>query len=249
MMNQKQRSVEERHEHQMPRVRSFYAYLLRGAALVLVLSVVGLPVNFALGGSSDSAVSVLLEVGDVFSILCLVIAALARRGEKKAIRRILTEKQTVHWTYSPAEWQRFTRQAWRRSLRSTAVLAGILWAILLVVFIASFANVLSGLALGTAVAVLLGLLLCLLAALPLLGGRHRTGSDVYISKVGIILNGWYYTLGGWMGGLRRVSYKAGDPGALSFDIGRGRYRRVLVVPVPHGREGEAQQMTYGLLYS
>jgi hypothetical protein len=249
MMNQKQRSAGERQEHPLPRVRSFYAYFLRGAALVLVLTVVGLPVNFALGGSSDSAVSVLLEVGDVFSILCLVIAALARRGEKKAIRRILTEKRTVHWTYAPAEWQRFTRQAWRRSLRSTAVLTGIMWVILLIVFMASFTNVLSGVALGTAVAVLLGLLLSLLAAVLLQGRRHHTGSDVYISRAGIILNGWYYGLGGWTGGLRRVSYKASDPGALSFDIGWGRSRRVFEVPVPHDREAEAQQMSYRLLYS
>jgi hypothetical protein len=248
-MNQKQRIAGERHEHPLPRVRSFSGYFMRGAALILVLTVVGLPVNFALGGSSDSAVSALLEAGEMFSLLCLVIAALARRGEKKAIRRILTEKQTVHWTYSPAEWQRFTRQAWRRSLRSTVVLAGIMWVILLVVFMASFANVWSGLALGTAVAVLLGLLLFLLAAVPLQGRRRRTSSDVYISRVGIILNGWYSALGGWMGGLRRVSYKAGDPDVLSFDIGWGRSRRVLEVPVPHGREAEAQQVARSLPYS
>lgn len=125
MKNQKQRTAEEQQGHSLPRVHSITSYMVRGSALVLLLSVVGLPVNFALGGSSDSAVSVLLEVGEIFSLLFLVIAALAHRGEKKTIRRILTERQTIHWTYSPAEWQRLTTQAWRQSIRATVVVTSI----------------------------------------------------------------------------------------------------------------------------
>ncbi len=246
IMNQKQRTAGTEQGHPLPRVRSFTGYLMRGAALVLVLSVVGLPVNFALGGNSNSTVSVLLEVGEIFSLLFLVIAALAQRGEKKAIRRILTERQTIHWTYSPAEWQRLTTQAWRQSIRATLVVTGIVCVVLVVVFLASFSNVFSALALGTGVAVPLGLLLFLMAAVELQLRRHHTTSDVYISRAGIIQNGWYYSMSGLMGGLNRVTYKAGDPGVLSFDIGWGRGRRVLKVSVPHGREGEAKQVPWRL---
>lgn len=242
MKNQKQRTAEEQQGHSLPRVHSMASYMVRGSALVLLLSVVGLPVNFALGGSSDSAVSVLCEVGEIFSLLFLVIAALAHRGEKKAIRRMLTERQTIHWTYSPAEWQGLTTQAWRQSLRATVVVTGILWVVLVGVLWASFANVLSGLAWGSGVAVLLALLLILLAFVDFQLRRHRTTSDVYISRVGIIQNGWYYAMSGWTGGLNRVTYQAGHPGVLSFDIGWGRGRRVLKVSVPHGREGQAQQV-------
>ena len=246
MKNQKQRAAEEQQGHTLPRVHSITSYMVRGSALVLLLSVVGLPVNFALGGSSDSAVSVLLEVGEIFSLLFLVIAALAHRGEKKAIRRILTERQTIHWTYSPAEWQRLTSQAWRQSIRATLVVTGIVWVVLVVVLWASFANVLSGLALGSGVAVLLALLLILMAFVDFQVRRHHTTSDVYISRVGIIQNGWYYSMSGWTGGLNRATYQAGHPGVLSFDIGWGRGRRVLKVSVPHGCEGQAQQVPWSL---
>lgn len=248
-MNRKQKITGTPQEHPRPRVRSFSGYFLRGAALALLLTVVGLPVNFALGGTSDSIVSALLEAGEIMSLLCLVFALLAHRGVKKAIRQILTEKQTIHWTYSPAEWQLFTTQAWRQSIRSNLVMTAIFWVLLVVVFLASFANVLAALALGTGMAVLLGLLLFLPAVAVLQGRRRRTTGDVYISRAGIIRSDWYYPLGGWMGGLRRVAYKAGDPGVLSFDIGWGRSRRVLEVLVPHGREAEAQQLTWSLKYS
>jgi hypothetical protein len=244
-MNKTRRIAETEQEHPLPRVRSFTSYLMRGAALVLLLSVVGLPVNFALGGDSNGTVSVLCEVGDIFSLLVLVIAALAHLGEKKAIRRILTERQTIHWTYKPAEWQRLTTQTWRQSIRATLVVTGIVWVILVVVLLASFASVSSAL-IGTGVAVLLGLLLFLLATLNYQLRRHRTTGDFYISRAGIIQNGWYYSMSGWTGSLNRVTYKAGDPGMLSFDIGWGRGRRVLKVPVPHGREGEAQQVPWSL---
>lgn len=245
-MNKKQRTAGAEQGHPLPRVHSITTYLMRGAALVLVLSVVGLPVNFALGGDSNGTVSVLCEVGDIFSLLCLVIAALAHRGEKKAIRRILTERRTFHWTYSPAEWQRLTTQALRQSIRANLVVTVIVWVVLVAVFLASFSNVWSALALGTGVAALLALLLFLIAFVEFQLRRHRTTSDVYISRAGIIQNGWYYSMSGWTGGLNRVTYKAGDPGMLSFDIGWGRGRRVLKVAVPHGREGEAQQVPWSL---
>jgi hypothetical protein len=246
IMSQKQKIAGAQHERPLPRVRSFSAYLMRGSALVLVLTAVGLPVNFALGGDSNSTVSALLEVGEIMSLLCLVIAALARRGEKKAIHQILTDRHTVHWTYSPAEWQRFTTQAWRQSIRSILVVTGIVWVILIAVFLASVANVPSGLALGTGMAILMGLLFFLMAVVDLQRRRRHTTSDVYINRVGIVLSGWYHPLRGWMGGLNRVTYKAGDPSVLSFDIGWGRGRRVLKVPVPHGREAEAEQVAWSL---
>lgn len=243
-MNKKQKIAASRDGHPLPHVRSFSTYLMRGAALVLVLSVVGLPVNFALGGDSNNAASVLCEVGDIFSLLLLGIAALARRGEKKAIHQVLTERQTVHWTYTPAEWQHLTTQAWRRSIRSNLIVTGIVWVVLGGVLLANFSNVSSALALGTGVAVLLGLLLFMMAFVKLQLRRRRSTSDVYISRTAIILHGWYYAMSGWTGGLNRITYKAGDPAMLSFDIGWGRGRRVLTVPVPHGHERDAQLMAW-----
>ena len=245
-MSQKQKIAGAQHGRHLPRVHSVSSYLLRGAALILGLSVAGLIVNIALMG--DSTVSALLEAGEIISLLCLGIAALARRGEKKRILGILTDGQTVHWTYTQAEWQRFITQAWRRSIRSILITTGIVWGVLVLIFLASLANVSSALAFGTGLAVLVGLLLFLIATVNSLLGRRRTTNDVYISRTGIIMRGWYIPVGGWMGGLRKVTYKAGDPGVLTFVIGYGRGSRVLEVPVPHGRQADAEQMAWRLIY-
>ena len=49
-MSRNQQIEGTRHGHPLPQVRSASTYFVRGAAIVLVLSVVGLPLNVALGG-------------------------------------------------------------------------------------------------------------------------------------------------------------------------------------------------------
>lgn len=196
-MSQKHRSEGTGHERPLPRVRTSYTYMMRGAALVLALSVIGLPVNFALGGESDSGVTTLLIVGEMFSLLFLVIAALFHRAAKKAIPRMLRDPLTVHWTYSPTDWQRFTAQAWRRSIRHTLITTGIFWGIAVVIVLILNAtaqgafNITAGVAIGTGVVAGLGLLLFLLDALTLWARRRHTTSDVYLNWEGVILSGWY----------------------------------------------------------
>lgn len=243
-MSQKHRSEGTGHERPLPRVRTSYTYMMRGAALVLALSVIGLPVNFALGGESDSGVTTLLIVGEMFSLLFLVIAALFHRAAKKAIPRMLMDPLTVHWTYSPTDWQRFTAQAWRRSIRHTLITTGIFWGIAVVIVLILNAtaqgafNIAAGVAIGTGVVAGLGLLLFLLDALTLWARRRHTTSDVYLNWEGVILSGWYYP----MRGPKKVTYTAGNPAMLHYDVGSGRSSYKLAVPVPHGREAEAQHL-------
>lgn len=48
-MSQWHRSEGTGHERRLPRVRTSYSSIMRGAALVLALCVLGLPVYFSLG--------------------------------------------------------------------------------------------------------------------------------------------------------------------------------------------------------
>lgn len=243
-MSQKHRTEGTGHERRLPRVRTSYTYVMRGAALVLALCVIGLPVNFALGGESDSGVTTLLIVGEMISLLFLVIAALFQRATKKAIPRMLKDPLTMHWTYSPTDWQRFTTQAWQRSIRHTLITTGIFWGIALVIVLILFAtaqgafNIAAGIAIGTGVVAGLGLLLFLLDVLTLWARRRHTTSDVYLNWEGVILSGWYYP----MRGPKKVTYTEGNPAMLHYDVGSGRSSYKLAVPVPHGREAEAQHL-------
>lgn len=245
-MRQKHKSEGTRHEHPLPRVRTSYTYLMRGAALVLALCVIGLPVNFALGGDTDSGVTALLIVGEMISLLFLVIAALFHRAAKKAIPRMLKDPLTVHWSYSPTDWQRFTAQAWRRSIRHTLITTGIFWGIALVVVLILFAtaqgafNLAAAVAIGTGVVSGLGLLLFVFDALTFWARLRHLTSDAYLNWEGVILSGWYYP----MRGPKKVTYTAGNPAMLHYDVGSGRSRYRLAVPVPHGREAEAERIAW-----
>lgn len=252
-MNQKQKIEVAQHRHSLPRVRSASTYVLRGAALVLALCVGGLPLNVALGGESE--VSALLVALEIISLLCVVIAALSQREAKQTIPRILTDEQTVHWTYRPAEWQRFSAQAWRRSIRKDLKVTGITWGLILVVALVNFTqangtfDVSLALALSIGVAVAVGVLIFLRAVMLLVWRQRHTTADVYLHPRGFILCGWYSSLNWTVGGRKKIAYQAGDPGVLSFDVGSGRGARVLEVPVPQGREAEAEQLARRLRYS
>lgn len=251
-MSQKRKIEAARHGHPLPRVRSGSTYVMLGAALVAVLSVIGLSINVAL--AENSTVTALLITVEIISLLLLIFAALAHRGAKKAILRILTDGQTVHWTYSPTEWQRFSTQAWHRSIRYILKVTGITWGIALGVVLILFAtsqgavDVLVGMAIGTGFALLVGLLLFLRAALILQWRRRQTTLDAYLRPGGFILCGWYYPVNWAVGGIRKITYTAGDPGVLSFDVGTGRGARVLEVPVPQGREAEAERLALSLRF-
>lgn len=251
-MSQKQKIAHARHGHPLPRVRSSSTYWTLGTAVVLALCAVGLPLNVALGG--DSTVTGALVALGIFSLVCVVIAAAAWRAAKKLIPRILTDEQTVHWTYTPPEWQRFCTQAWRRSIRRNLKITGITWGFALVVLLIGFVNangtfdIVLPLALSTGVAVAMGLLLFARAALLLQWRRRQTTLDVYLHPGGFILCGWFYALNWAVGGRRKITYTAGDPGVLAFDVGTGRGARVLEVPVPQGHEAQAQQLTLSLKF-
>ena len=234
------------HGKTLPRVRSAATYALPGAALLLALSVMGLAVNGALDG--NGAVIALLIVMAILALVCLLVAASIARDAKRAIPRILTDERTVHWICTPEEWRRFGTLEWRRSVRRNLKLTGIVWGFLLVVALLGFLqpngalNVALPLALSAGLAGMVGLALFAWAATRLQMRRQATTTDAYISGDGIIVGGWYAPLYWTIGGLKRVTYTAGDPGVLSIEVGAGRGAQAREAPVPHGHGAEAERL-------
>jgi hypothetical protein len=73
--------------------------------------------------------------------------------------------------------------------------------------------------------------------------RGQSSSEAYISPASIILGGWYTPLIG----LERINYQAGEPAVPGFvtrhsDGRGGTSTRTIEVPVPRGRESEAEQL-------
>lgn len=99
-------------------------------------------------------------------------------------------------------------------------------------------NIAEAVAIGTGVVAFLGLLLFVQGAMTLWARRRHTTSDAYLNWEGVILSGWYYP----MRGPKKVTYAAGNPAMLHYDVGTGRSRYRLAVPVPHGREAEAEHL-------
>ncbi len=229
-----------------PRVRAVYTYLVRVSVAVLVLTLIGSFIGAILQWDV-ALIGIPIGVGLSFLII-LGFGALFAGAAKKAITRILTDEQTIHWTYSEQEWRDFTTQAWRRNNRTILITVGILVGVVavidLVILLAASGNsgalIVLPASLGVAAAVYL---LLFLREVLILWSRHRqTTSDVYIHPAGLIIRGWYNEISR----LEQIKYRAGDPALLGFVVRRqGRYSSYLAsidVPVPHGREAEAEHL-------
>jgi hypothetical protein len=178
-----------------------------------------------------------------------------RMREQQLIAWLLADPQTVHWTYTPTEWQRYTTriaQARQYGRRATFQLMPILGGFGLLAALAVYVQTSSlvyGLFVLAGVAGLEVILACGNGwsrrdqAGP---GQPQTPGDAYVSPWGIILNGQYSSLndGGWR--LYWIIYQSGNPGVLHFEVNFGRIRRVTEVPVPAGREAEAVELARSL---
>lgn len=228
----------------LPRVRTISAYMkfLSAAALILtpvaglVGGLLGLPFMFV------TLLSLALEIA---FLQLLGIAWLFNRAAQTAIARVLTDGRTIYWTYSEQEWQKFTIQSWQRSIRTTLLMSGMLIGLALIfdLILASTRRNPGNLIMWEAAfAVVYGLLLFLINTLIFWSRRQHATSEVYLNQEGVIMDGWYTSLSS----LRRTTYKTGDPVVLRLHIGRGRSARTIEVPVPRGREAEAEYLAQTL---
>ena len=231
------------------RVRTSDSYMMLFLLVELGLALVSMFVIPLLGW--DAQYIAIPAVLGVALLGVLALAAISYLRSRQAIRRMLAgETRVIHWTYSGWEWQQLTTRAWRREIKGDLLAAGVLGGVLLV-----FSLVILGSASKYAGALIVGLSVLLLAiilpyflsdVIVLWCQRRQRSGDAYVSSAGIILGGWCVSS---LTNFYRVDYEGGYggyPAALRFSTyvyGQyGRSTSTTEVPVPRGREAEAEKL-------
>jgi hypothetical protein len=142
-------------------------------------------VNIALGG--DSEISTVLVALEIFVLSWVIFAAFSHRAAKRTIPRVLTDHRTIRWTYSPQEWQRFSAQQWRRSIRINltitgfSLVVGVVSMVIAVVCSNGVFEISWALAIGAGIVAMIGVLLFGQSTLLLLWRRRQTTLYLYLS--------------------------------------------------------------------
>jgi hypothetical protein len=178
----------------------------------------------------------------IFGLTCLIalpIVAVINFLLLGTMRHIVAGNYLVHWTYTKAEWDRFTEDAWQRSSKLNAWVVG---ALALILFIWALASGSSALFLMLVIVVASVALLVFGSDYWLYTQRRKQGAgEVLIGRAGILRPEGFTPLSG----LDSVTL---EQGIIKF---RCRYRayqnryyqtryRTYEVPVPRGHEAEAE---------
>lgn len=228
--------------------------------LVLTFAVVGLlglvwtVIGIIQGAGDDGLFGVTFGGMAVFLAVILVPMMHSTGKKQVATMTALTkgENLLVHWHFDQDEWTKYMENEHSRGVRQARSV--FLWSLgialilmLVIVWFADAANP-TGLAVGAitaaAVSAFLGGLLYWSAKAEYRRNQQGVG-EVYVGPTCVYFAGRFYTWEGRMAELTRVVYEPGDPSVVEFNWkykgGEGSHQSVRV-PVPRGREEEAQQL-------
>ncbi len=224
----------------MPLSRPFGKVILGlGVAVIALAGYMG--VALLLGARiTDPSLILALVFGLTFLItlpIFLVFSTLAL----SVMRRVAGGDYLVHWTYTQAEWERFTEESWRRALRLDG------WAVggfALVLFILAIAS-------GSEQLLLMALIVVGVLALVVFGRDYRLyaqrrkqgAGEVLIGRGGILRPEGFLSLAG----LESVKL---EYGIIRFRCRSRTYQQgasgtrytTYDVPVPSGHEAEAAHL-------
>jgi len=209
------------------------AGFLPGGAVGLAAGVIGLTVAFLLG----------------------VSAAILRRSARRwraELDAIGAGDFLVHWTYTPEAWARFAAAEGRRGRGRVALAAVLPAAAVLPVAHVTWEE---GARLGGAwthsgAALLAASLLGLLAGSAAVATRRRAlrggPRECFVGRAGVYRNARYWPFASFGRDFRGAHFEAGPPAAVVFRFEvttrGGTMADDLRVPVPEGREPEAQAL-------
>lgn len=218
---------------------------------VSALAAVG---GFVAGGDNGFIIGLL---GAIFGGIFLFVLPFVWSSGRKQVAQIQAllagEGLRAHWTFDADEWQRYTASEYTRGMKQTRSYS--LWTFVLsfggLGVIAAFSGALTGL-------VLLIILLFSLAMTALVGGSIYLGTrssfaanskgpgDVFIGSTAVYFGTRFYTWKGFGLALQKVSFEAGDPCVVEFQYragsGDNQSMHEVRIPVPRGRETEAQEL-------
>lgn len=228
--------------------------LTAGFGITTILGLVG---GFA-GIAMDS------DMGIGIGILCFILALTGaittpilwfsgRKQVKEMTALLAGQGLRVHWTFDQDEWSRYTANEYARGMKETRTVAiwtftGLFGLFVVIDFFSgevSALTVLLGLGLGLAFAALLGGIGYLVTKAT--HARNLKGAgEVFIGETSIYFGTKFYTWSGVLADLSEVKFDPGDPSVVHFQIhyGTGNTSNYVDVrvPVPRGREDEAQAL-------
>lgn len=188
---------------------------------------------------------VLAGTGVVLALVGGIMYPILTRQADAALAAFERGEYLAHWTYTADEWERFARgelKEARAGLWMAPLLLGTIFGVLagpvgeriLAAVIAAAAA--GGFGFGGA-----------WVYARVRGGmtRVRPGvpPEVYVGEQALYVNGWYTAWGSaGLLRLRSVRFLPGDPATVQFAVGAGASRSEVRVPVPAGREAEAQAL-------
>lgn len=165
----------------------------------------------------------------------------------------------AHWTYSPQEWSQFVQSETARNKSANILVLCVLGLVFLFIIVRALLAARSG---GGAIGLLIsfvifgGIMLFVwwFSNAEMRNLKARNTGEAFISPTGLMLNDRYYPWNVMGTSLTGVYYEQGNPNALLFkyqqwgaqNVGStaipAKYNKSVRVPVPMGREGEAQNI-------
>jgi hypothetical protein len=241
----------------LPQVKNPNATSAMICAVLTVVGIVAGIVGLVFMGDDGFMVGML---GLILAFICVIIAPTLWFSGRKQMTEMASlfggQDLLVHWTFDPDEWHRYTDNEYARGMKQTRTVAIWSFAIPFVLlmgvqaFGGGFSGVMTGLAFafGAGAAAIFGGSMYLMAKSADAANRAGLG-EVFIGSTSLYYGKRFYSWAGKYAELQKVAFEPGDPSVIQFDIkygteGNSTHADVRV-PVPRGREGEAEQLVQG----
>ncbi len=228
----------------------------RGMWIGAAVGVLGLAMIFLpplLGADMMDLGYGLAFVGVFIALTAFIVVFVYWRRFKAMDRLISGEGVLVHWTYDSETWRRYAEVSYQRKLKENQpklILVAVLMLVVgAVIAVPMFLDESDGLLpfLGIYFGAFMVIFLVAMTA-PRMEYQYNLShlGEALIGTEGLIVNGQLHhwkSLGGRLEGIKRVD---GDPALLAFRLSYpnryGRQEYEICVPIPMGREAEADRV-------
>lgn len=221
-------------------------------ALLLAISVVVALAGFAMEGDWGPGVWILGTIcAATFLILLPIIYATAKKQVKEIEALVVGQNLLAHWTFDADEWARFTENEHVRGMQMARKFS--LWTFVISMGVLLVIGLFSGLdgmyavislAISVAMTTLVGGIM-FGSAKSIYAANQAAPGEVFISPTSVYFGNRYYSWARWAR-LQKVSLEPGDPSVVQFKYITGSGEQAseteVRVPVPRGREQEAQNL-------